>query len=58
LTKNQWHEKANRPHGLYQKGVAKLGRELDVVNLVKAIRKLRLMAAVLLTPSERMLLKF
>lgn len=49
---------ANRPHGLYNKGNAKLGRELDVVNLVKAIRKLRLMAHVLLTPSERMLLKF
>lgn len=32
--------------------------ELDIVNLVKSIRQLRLVAQVLLGPSERMLLKF
>jgi hypothetical protein len=31
---------------------------LDVVNLVRSIRQLRLMAQVLLGPNERMLLKF
>ena len=33
-------------------------RELDVINLVRAIRQLRLMTNVLLGPSERVLLKF
>jgi hypothetical protein len=51
-------ENIKRPHDLYRKGDKKLERELDVVNLVRSIRKLRLMARVLLTPSERMLLKF
>jgi hypothetical protein len=47
-----------KQHLLYQKGNEKLEQELDVVNLVKSIRQLRLMAQVLLGPSERMLLKF
>jgi hypothetical protein len=48
----------NNVNDLFEKGNKKLGRELDIVNLVRAIRKLRLMAEVLLTPSERLLLKF
>ena len=43
---------------LYHKGEEKLERELDVVNLLRSIRQLRLMAQVLLGPQERMLLKF
>jgi hypothetical protein len=43
---------------LYHKGNEKLERELDIINLVKSIRQLRLMAQVLLGPNERMLLKF
>ncbi len=43
---------------LYKKGNNKLERELDIVNLVRSIRQLRLMASVLLGPTERMLLKF
>lgn len=38
--------------------MVKLERELDIVNLVRSIRQLRLMSNVLLGPSERMLLKF
>jgi hypothetical protein len=45
-------------HMLYTKGNEKLERELDIINLVKSIRQLRLMAHVLLGPNERMLLKF
>ena len=48
----------DKKHLLYKKGNDKLGKELDVVNLVKSIRQLRLMAQVLLGPNERMLLKF
>lgn len=48
----------HRRHVLYSKGNLKLERELDVVNLVRSIRQLRLMSQVLLGPSERMLLKF
>lgn len=44
VTKKDVHEGINRIQGLYHKGSRKLERELDVVNLVKAIRKLRLMA--------------
>lgn len=48
----------NKKHILYEKGTEKLEKELDIINLVKSIRQLRLMASVLLGPSERMLLKF
>lgn len=47
-----------KQHLYYHKGNEMLERELDVVNLVKSIRQLRLVAQVLLGPSERMLLKF
>lgn len=36
----------------------KLENELDIVNLVRSIRQLKLMAQILIGPSERMLLKF
>lgn len=48
----------HKRHVLFKKGTIKLERELDVVNLVRSIRQLRLMANVLIGPSERMLLKF
>ena len=48
----------HKKHVLFKKGVSKLECELDVVNLVRSIRQLRLMAQVLLGPSERLLLKF
>lgn len=47
-----------KKHVLYDEGNKKLEYELDVVNLIRSIRQLRLMAQVLLGPSERMLLKF
>ena len=50
--------KFDRSHLLYKKGNEKLKRELDVVHLIRSIRQLRLMASVLLGPSERMILKF
>jgi hypothetical protein len=34
----------NKDHFLYHKGNEKLKRELDIVNLVRSIRQLRLMA--------------
>ena len=43
---------------LYKRGNQKLERELDVVNIIRSIRQLRLMSQVLLGPGERMLLKF
>jgi hypothetical protein len=47
-----------KKHLLYEKGVKKLEKELDIVNLVRSIRQLKLMASVLIGPSERLLLKF
>lgn len=43
---------------MFKAGDEKLGRELDVVNIIRSIRQLRLMTNVLLGPSEKMLLKF
>lgn len=43
---------------LYQRGNEKLERELDVINLMKATRQLRLMSQFLLSKEERTLLKF
>ena len=48
----------HRRHHIYHRGNQKLERELDIINIVKSIRQLRLMAQILLSPSERMLLKF
>ncbi|TNV83661.1 hypothetical protein FGO68_gene8648 [Halteria grandinella] len=58
LRKSQLHQRENKSHFLYNKGDRKLKQELDIVNLVRQIRQLRLMAQVLLKPSERLLLKF
>ena len=43
---------------MYKKANEKLEQELDVVNLVKSIRILRLMSKVILPQRSRMLLKF
>lgn len=43
---------------LYQKGNHKLERELDIINIIKGVRQLRLMSQFLLTKEERTLLKF
>ncbi|TNV84725.1 hypothetical protein FGO68_gene11045 [Halteria grandinella] len=54
----QYSSMIDRRQKLYSKGNSKLEKELDVLNLVRSIRKLRLMSYVLLGPTERMLLKF
>ena len=43
---------------MYKKANGKLEQELDVVNLIRSIRKLRLMTKVLMPSRNRMLLKF
>lgn len=48
----------DKRHLLYQRGKQKLDRELDVVNLLKATRQLKLMSQFILTKEQRMLLKF
>ncbi|CDW79323.1 UNKNOWN [Stylonychia lemnae] len=45
-------------HFLYHKANQRLEQELDVVNLVRSIRKLRLLAKVILSQRSRILLKF
>ena len=45
-------------HYYYKKADHKLGQELDVLNLIRSIRKLKLMAKFILTERFRMLLKF
>ena len=43
---------------MYKKANEKLEQELDVVNLIRSIRKLRLMTKALMPSRNRMLLKF
>jgi hypothetical protein len=56
--KHKSESKLDRHHLLYSKGNEKLERELDVINIIKQIRQLRLMSQFLLTKEQRMLLKF
>lgn len=48
----------DKRHLLFQRGKQKLDRELDVVNLLKATRQLKLMSQFILTKEQRTLLKF
>jgi len=48
----------DRHHMLYQKGNHKLEKEMDVINIIKQIRQLRLMSRFLLTKEQKTLLKF
>jgi hypothetical protein len=50
--------KKNDNEARFRKGSQKLAFELDVVNLMRAMRDLKLMSEALLGPKERMLLKF
>lgn len=45
-------------HFIYDKANDKIEQELDIVNLVRSIRKLRLMTKVMLTERSNILLKF
>lgn len=47
-----------KKHYLFKKGVEKLDKELDIVNLIKQIRKLKLMTKILFSSRQAMLLKF
>ncbi|CDW73325.1 UNKNOWN [Stylonychia lemnae] len=54
LSKNQSYKK----HFLFKRGIEKLEQELDVVNLLRSIRQLRLLTQVILPLRSRLLLKF
>ena len=45
-------------HFLFEKATDKLDHELDVVTLLKSIRKLKLMTTALFSQKNRMLLRF
>jgi hypothetical protein len=51
-------EESVKRHYLYEKGNEKLKRELDIVNLIKTLRQLRLMAQAMMPEKNRLLLKF
>ena len=48
----------DKRHHLYHIGHEKLEKELDVINIIKNLRQLRLMTTFLLTKEQRTLLKF
>ena len=50
--------KKNDNEARYIKGSHKLAEELDVVNIMRSMRDLKLMSSAILGPKERMLLKF
>mmetsp|Transcript_3313 Transcript_3313/g.3290 ORF Transcript_3313/g.3290 Transcript_3313/m.3290 type:complete len:96 (+) Transcript_3313:784-1071(+) len=47
-----------KKHFYFEKAEKKLCKELDVINLLKSIRNMKLMSQTLLTQRHRMLLKF
>ena len=51
-------DKKHKIHFLYQRANDKLEKELDIVNLVRSIRKLRLISKILLPARNRLLLRF
>ncbi|TNV84426.1 hypothetical protein FGO68_gene15845 [Halteria grandinella] len=57
-SKGKLKEYSNQKHFLYEKGNEKLMMELDVLNLVRSLRQLRLMAQVMMPAKNRLLLKF
>ncbi|CDW82531.1 UNKNOWN [Stylonychia lemnae] len=52
------NKKYFKKHFIYHKGEEKLGQELDVVSLIKTLRKFRLLAQAMLSQKHRMLLRF
>ena len=50
--------KETKMHFLFEKATDKLDHELDVVTLLKSIRKLKLMTTALFSQKNRMLLRF
>eukprot|EP00347_Sterkiella_histriomuscorum_P019663 403340763 len=52
------NKKFYKKHYLYQKGEEKMNQELDVIQLVKTLRKFRLFAQAMLSQNNRMLLRF
>ncbi len=47
-----------RNHYLYDKGVKRLSREFDAINLLKLMKQVKLLVQVLLNPTQKMLLGF
>jgi hypothetical protein len=56
-SKESW-DKNYRHHYYFRKGVYKLQEELDVVSMLKSMRRVKLLTATLLTQTQKMILKF
>jgi hypothetical protein len=56
-SKESW-DKNYRHHYYFRKGVYKLQEELDVVTMLKSMRRVKLLTATLLTQTQKMILKF
>ena len=57
MTKEEWSETV-RKHYLFQKGSIKLAKELDVIAILKALRRVKLLTQTLITQRQKMLLRF
>jgi len=57
MSKEEWSETV-RKHYLYQKGADKLAKELDVVAILKTLRRVKLLTQTLITQRQKMLLRF
>ena len=51
-------DKKNKRHFYYKKADTKLGQEMDILNLIRSIRKLKMMAKIIFPERSRALLKF
>jgi hypothetical protein len=55
--KKDW-EKTHRVHYHFKEGEEKLNDELDVVNLLKTMRRVKLLTQTLMTQTQKMVLRF
>lgn len=56
-SKENW-DKSYSHHYYFRKGVYKLQEELDVVTMLKSMRRVKLLTSTLLTQTQKMILKF
>lgn len=57
LSKKDWNE-GMRNHYLYEKGSSKLAKELDVISILKTLRRVKMLTQTLITQRQKMLLRF
>ena len=58
LRSNMRQDQSFKKQYIFQKGTKKLSQELDVLNLLKSIRQIKLLTQVILSQKQKLLLRF